>query len=407
MMVRNLKHIAFGFLLVAATFDAIVIPGIRLSVADCAMLSSLAAFGFTRETIRRCIYFAIWVFPIVLMLNAVVFLFFEAGNVTKNVDFSSLLSGFVRPAFFILLSICFYGQMEKYRFSRSDIYSVIIWAGLSLSFIVFLQYIGVFPSMYHNNPSFGEAGRYTVFAEGWRPTGLTNEASFVGIFLFLLFVASSQTQVKNLARAIVVREWAPIMIFCGCFFTTSRLAVLLAVVFALLQKPSLKKGVLLVLGGLAVIPLLDISRFGNVFAFDGDASTIERYGSLFAYWEALGDPATLFGTGYLNSSSVVLPHIDPIVLQVLGERQLPAFSLPLQLLVELGPILCGFIIILCLLKWRASFNDRRLYAVIVVSFLTGIQNFLFIYVFVALVFYDRHSCSTQAGWRCGTHSETS
>jgi hypothetical protein len=402
---RNLYQLLVGLLLVGATFDAIVIPVIRLSIADCVLAFSLIAFGFSRDTPRRFTYFLFWIAPIILIGNAAIFFFYEASKVGRGFDLALLITGFIRPFTFVLIAIGFYGQLEKWQFSSKDIASAVVWAGCLLSLVVLLQYIGLFPSMFHNNPSFGETGRFTIFAEGWRPTGLSNEASFVGIFLFLLFayVACSKANTPGTQKSPV--QWPELVIFAGCFFTTSRLALLLAAIFLILQNPSFKKGVLIAIIGVTVLPFLDLSRFGNVFVFDGDASTIERYGSFFAYVAALADPATLFGTGYLNSGTAVLPYIDPLVIQVLGDRQLPAFSLPLQLLVEIGPLFCSFGLFYCVLKWRHHFRDQRLYAVIVTSLLTGIQNFIFIYIFVALVIYDRYTRSTQTDRRSGTYSE--
>lgn len=401
---RTLLCVALGILLTAATFDAITIPGARLSLADCAMIFSFAVVGFTRATLRRCLYFLLWITPIIISVNAVVFFFYEASVVGKGTEFGALVSGFVRPILFVLISICFYGMLEKEKFSKQEIQFAISIASLLLSVVIILQYFGVAPPMYHNNPSFGETGRFTVFSEGWRPTGLSNEASFVGIFLFLMFVASLRA-----ARQDAKWEWfgpktGVFITLIGCFFTTSRLSLLLAVVFLMMQKPSLKKSLMFASLFLVVTPFLDIGRFQNIFVFDGDASTIERYGSFFAYSSALLDPANLFGTGYLNSGTAVLPYIDPIVLQVLEGRQLPAFSLPLQLFVEFGPILCITLFAVFWIKWRHLISDIRFYAVIVVSFVTGIQNFLFVYIFITLVFYERHTCSTQKSRGSGTHN---
>lgn len=403
---RTLLCVAFGMLLVVATFDAITIPVARLSIADCAMLLSIAIVGCTRATLQRCVYLVAWIVPIIILANAVVFFFYEANVATKGTDFSVLVSGFIRPALFVLISLGFYGSLEKQNFTASEIRTIITVAALFLTIVVILQYLGIAPPMYHNNPSFGETGRYTVFSEGWRPTGLSNEASFVGIFLLLIFVASLKGVKYDDSWKWFGPKMGASIAFIGCFFTTSRLSLLLAVLFLIMQRPSIKKILLIFSLALLAIPLLDIGRFQNILAFDGDASTIERYGSLFAYSSALFDPSNIFGTGYLNSSAAVEPYIDPIVRRVLGERQLPAFSLPLQLLVELGPILCVIVLIVCWIKWRNVIVDSRLRAVIIVSFVTGIQNFIFVYIFIALVFYERHTCSAQESRGGRAHNST-
>lgn len=400
---QTLRSLALGTLITAATFDALTVPVARLSIADCSMLLTVGAFGVNRDTLRRSCYFLFWIVPIVLLINAAIFFFYQARSAEVAADLSLLGSGFVRPIFFVLMSIGFYGVLERKKFSSAEIHQGVAFAAFLITAVVVLQYFGIAPPMYHNNPSFGETGRYTVFSEGWRPTGLTNEASFVGIFIFLLFVTAVRASEKSSHWHFLSARFCLVVAFLGCFFTTSRLALLLAVAVLVMQRPSFKKIFISIFLLLLVLPFLDIDRFQNVLAFEGDASTIERYGSLFAYASALVDPACIWGTGYLNSGAVISSHISALVLGVLGDRQLPAFSLPLQLAVELGPIVFLGLVLFVWIKWIRHIRDIRLNAVILVSFLTGIQNFIFVYIFVALVFYDRYTCSTQDHWRSGAH----
>ena len=390
----SLLSAGLGILLVLTTFDAVVVPGVRLSIADLSLLLGILIAGFHGETLRRLGLFFGAVVPLVLVVNAAIFFVYLAWSDGAVQDFTRLISGFVRPILFVTLAILFYGILDSQKVTSEDIGVAIKYAGILLSFIVILQYAGVAPPMFHNNPSFGESGRFTVFSEGWRPTGLTNEASFVGIFLFLIFISSIFYR-KAGGTGGVWRENIPSgIIFCGCLASTSRIALLLAVIFVFLRKPTFGRIFLLGLAVPIVFAFVDLSRFQNMLVFDGDASTIERYGSLFAYTNTLLDPANFFGTGYLNSVELVNNYADPMVMKVLGDRKLPAFSLPLQLLVELGPLVFMLLFLFLFLKYKRYMLDVRIIAVIVASALTGIQNFLFIYVFISLVIYERNSRSS-------------
>jgi hypothetical protein len=385
--------VGIGFLIALASFDAIVLPGIRLSVADLSLLIAIMALGFHASTIRAAAFFWGVMVPIILLINSAIFLFHEALSNSAYADYSLLISGFLRPIFFTTIAIFFYGMLRDRLLTKSDIERSIQVAGLVLSVVVALQYFKLFPLMYHNNPSFGESGRFTVFAEGWRPTGLTNEASFVGIFLFLLFVASI-ARPRDGDSSPGYREFVPpAIVFVGCLLSTSRISLALSVAFVIFRKPSAKRLALILLAVPLLLPYVDMTRLENMMVFNGDASTIERYGSFFAYIGALTDASNFFGTGYLNSTSMVMRYADPLLLKVLGDRSLPAFSLPLQLMVELGPGMFLLLVLIGMMKYRKQIFDVRIIAVFAAAAVTGVQNFLFVYIYIAVVVYERNSRS--------------
>lgn len=389
----SLHNFCLGLLIVMTTFDAVVLPVIRLSIGDVCMLLAVLVAGLERNTIRRLSLFGGGVVPTVLILNAAIFFIYLAFSNATDQDLGKLISGFIRPFFFVTLAIIFYGMLESKKINDADLSFIVKVAGVILSWIVVMQYLGIAPPMYHNNPSFGEVGRFTFFSEGWRPTGLTNEASFVGIFLFLLFIGSIAYRSDDKIIGRWRNQIASGIIFIGCLASTSRIAVILAALFIVFRKPTFQKLAVFSFVVPGVFAFLDLSRFENILMFDGDASTIERYGSLFAYLDALLDPANVFGTGYLNSVELVSKYIDPIVSSVLGDRTLVAFSLPLQLAVELGPFLFLTILIVAYFKFNRYLRDIRVLAVLLASTLTGVQNFLFIYIFISMVIYERNSHS--------------
>lgn len=385
------KTVAIVFLIVLSTFDAVVLPYLRLSIADISIIAMLFIMGITRRGMITSLKFLLIPIPLALGANAINYLTF-AINHHLEFDKTLLISGFIRPTFFTILAINLYHTLKYIKIDLEQISRGISIGVLAISTIVFMQFIGYWPAQFHNNPSFGESGRWTIFQEGWRPTGLSNEASFVGIFLVLLL--SLQLYIKELTpfSKAAYHKYAPLFTLLGCFFTTSRLSLLLGLcVLALQSRMNFKFLALFVV--LLTIPFSDtglLNRFSNLSSFDGDASTIERYGSTLAYTDAILSGNYILGTGYLNGSNVALKYAAPLVVQELGDRSLPAFSLPLQIVLELGLPLTIIILISLALKMR-RYSAWPLFTVLLCSFFTGIQNFVFAYIFISLSMYVKNS----------------
>lgn len=382
-----------GFLLVLATFDSVVVPFFRLSIADIVMLVSLPLLGIRFSNLEISFTKLAKTIAMIFIINTIAFLSYEAWRAESDAEYSLLISGFLRPILFTNLAFLFYAALHSNKISKEDLYKSIHVGGCILAFLVILQYFGLFFPTYHNNPSFGEIGRWNYTSLGWRPTGLSNEASFVGVYLVLFFSGSLWYLKSKCGRNKLYYSISSFFIFIGCVLSTSRIALLLACLVYFVFFPNMLRSlfgifILIVWGSFQ-----DLSRYRNLLAFGGDASTIERYGSIFSYLASLKDPRDFFGTGYLNSRGLISKHIDSAVIMVLKDRSLPAFSLPLQLAVDFGPLLflvfCFYVIVM----YKKELSNIKLVPILLVSIVTGIQNFLFCYIFFALVIYERNSRS--------------
>jgi hypothetical protein len=385
---RNI--VLFSIIIILLTFDSIVLPGARLSIADISLVSLMYFTGINNFFLKRLL---------VLLLIIIFILFVNTLFIARSIEYShhsiSIINsnlGFLRPFFFLVFSINVFSFLKKHEFTISQVYNSFAIGGIILSMIVFFQFLGISPPMYHNNPSFGEIGRFTHFSQGFRPTGLTNEASFIGIFLILILSLVLYIKNKYIFELKGVLKYSDLIILLGVFFTTSRLALILGGLIFIL-KASFKFrifGLLLIL----IFYILDPSNFSRLDVLidgSGDNSTIERFGSNQAYYETIVNSPSLLGTGYLNANSLVYQYIDPKVDLVLVDRQLPSFSLPLQIIVEFGLIGLSFVIMVIHLFRKTTYTLPFL-AVLLCSFLTGIQNFIFIYFFIAaLAYVQRHS----------------
>ena len=390
-MHRNNKVILIAMLVILSTYDSIVIPYLRISIADISLLSIIFFLGLTYKGLKKSVYFVTIVLPIFLLINAIIYILFILMH-NKNLEIAVFVSGFLRPAMFIVIAINIYYGLKSINLKNEDLYKSICIGSILLSLVVILQYFGIWPAQYHNNPSFGESSRWTNFSEGWRPTGLSNEASFTGIFLVLLLSFQLYIKQKLNRKEIFIYKYSSLFTLIGCFCTTSRLSLIIGLFIFAVQSNYMVK-LVIALTIMLIILFYDIellSRITNLLTFDGDASTIERYGSFLAYYKAIASGDYLMGTGYLNSSDVVLEFADPLVSEVLNNRTLPAFSLPLQLIFELGIPLIFFLSVFCLWKLR-NFMSSPLLALVICSLFTGIQNFVFVYVFMALLIHAKNS----------------
>lgn len=376
-----------GAIIVLLTFDSIVIPLLRFSIAD---LTYLVLLGFSiknRAALNKNFFIVIICVPLLLILNS--FLFYNNSYFDySNINLFKSNMGFVRPIFYTLLSIFVFHRIKDSKIDLYQIYQVMSISGILLSVIVFLQYTAIFPFMYHNNPSFGETGRFTFFYLGFRPTGLSNEASFIGIYLVLILslIIYLKTRINESLGFILQRS--DLITLLGIFFTTSRLALLIALFLFLIKSSIFKKviGITIVLVLLLLNPTT-YNRFLILFDGSGDNSTIERFGSNDAYFNALISDFKIFGTGYLNANSQVRFFLDPRVELVLDGRQLPSFSLPLQLSVEFGLFFVLSALTCVIVLNRKIIFTLPILAIFLCSFLTGIQNFLFVYFFIAITYY--------------------
>lgn len=368
------------------TFDAIVIPFFRISIADLVFVNLFLVSLNSNLAFLKSVKLLVIYFPLILILNAVIY-YMNDYFITSKIDVFKSSSGFIRPFFYSIISMFLFERMKKLEINLESIYLVISKAGIILTVIVFAQYFAFIPIMFHNNPSFGEVGRITDFTLGYRPTGLTNEASFIGIYLVLMLSILVFLKSKIRESLNVWERNYDILLLIGIFFTTSRLALLLAL-FLLIFKSSFTQKVigLIMISILLVINASTYNRFLILFDGSGDNSTIERFGSNQAYLDAFFNDLSIKGTGYLNANSKVNYFLDPTVEFVLDGRNLPSFSLPLQLIVEFGlPIV--FFLFFLLILYRKIFFKLPFVAIILCSFLTGIQNFLFVYFFFSLALY--------------------
>lgn len=387
----NTTQLSLSLLIILSTYDSLVLPLIRISIADAAVVVFIFFIGITGRGFYQSIWITFISFACMIGANAIIYAF---STIVHGGDFDAklLISGFLRPALYVILAINLYYGLALKKISLDKFYIALSTAGVVLSLIVMAQFFSYWPPHYHNNPSFGESGRWTLFSEGWRPTGLSNEASFAGIFLALIL--SLQIYIKNKIslREDILLSVSPYLTLLGCYFTTSRISLILGLLVIVLNLRAKIKLVVIPLSALVIIMFGESvvpDRYLNILAFNGDPSTLERYGSAIAYINAIFSGDYFFGTGYLNGSNIAMKFLDPAVIFVLDDRELPAFSLPLQVLLEFGvPI---FLFVLTLLYKKISSMTDPLLFVLLASAITGIQNFVFVYIFISLVIYAKYS----------------
>lgn len=383
----NLNDYFLSGVIVLLTFDSIVIPLIRFSFADLTFLTLFAFSLKSKAALNKSFFILLICTPLLIVFNSFLYYnnpYFDYSKI--NLTKSNL--GFLRPIFYTLISIFIFYRFKNSRFDLFKLYKIMAYSGIILSVIVFLQYTAVFPFMYHNNPSFGETGRFTLFKLGYRPTGLSNEASFIGIYLVLILslILYLKTRIKENLGFVLQRS--DVILLFGVFFTTSRLALIVALFLFILKSSFFKKFLgTIIISILLLLNPTTYNRFLILFDGSGDNSTIERFGSNDAYVNAIFSDFNIFGTGYLNANSQVQFFLDPSVDIVLDGRQLPSFSLPLQLSVEFGLFFVITALIIVVIFYRKIIFTLPILSIFLCSFLTGIQNFLFVYFFIAITYY--------------------
>ena len=376
-----------------ATFDSLVLPYTRLSIGDIAILIYTIYMGHSKNGYNLSLKLLFIYFPLLLCINAIVYfqyIIFENSVIQPSL----MIFGFLRPLYFSLMAIKVYYGFKIRRLTLRDIYMAISLASAFLTIVVILQYFGKWFPQFYNNPAFGETGRWAYFSEGWRPTGFTNEASFVGIFLVLMLALQldllkfSETEYVGL-----IYKAAPFVTVLGCVFTTSRISLVMALILAIFRASKKYKILIIV----ALIPIFMwseselIPRLANLLRYNGDPSTIERYGSSLAYANAILSGKYFFGTGYLNGVEAASKYMDPAVREVLKDRNMPSFCLPLQALLEFGVPLTIFVGFFAFKILRKYFSTSVM-ALCACSLVTGLQNFLFVFVFSSLMAYVHNSC---------------
>jgi len=387
----SVQFLAILSLVVLSTFDSVVIPYLRLSVADISIIGVLFALGVSKQGMHRSIYYLIIGVGIFFIVNSIVYLTHTILH-EETFELRQLFRGILRPVLFIFLAINLYYSLRKCNIDGRRLYAALSIGGGLLTIIVLTQYTGHWPAQYHNNPAFSESGRWTFFNEGWRPTGLSNEASFVGIFLVLIL--SLQIYLKeNIALGkSKLLAIAPYITLIGCFLTTSRIAFLIGVFLLIIH---MRLGYKLLFISIAILFILFFENFVPVRilalgSFDGDASTLVRYGSNLAFINAILSGNYILGVGYLNGSNVAMQYANPAVLEAHGDLILPAFSVPLQLMLELGLPLFFLALFILIYKRKCIFT-LPIITVMLASLVTGIQNFVFVYIFISLAVYAKHS----------------
>ena len=377
-------------LITLSSFDSLILPGVRLSVADISVFFLVLSSGFSLSFFKKNAIKLFLFWGVVLISSIINSLGYEAIS-GVSVSFIKSVSGLLRPIFFSMLAALFLSNIQGRKTNSDTICFSFLLSGCIVSLIVALQFFGLYPAMYFNNPSFGEVGRWMSFSEGWRPTGLSNEASFVGIYILLMMTFSFYLKNK------IYKGKVNVMFFIcslGCFFTTSRIAFVFSLVLMFFKIKGWWRICIFIPILMMIYAFFDLTRITNLFEFSGDASTLERYGSNIAYFRAWVDNILGFSPGYLNGGALVSNYIDPLVLGVLNGRDLPAFSTPLQLLVEFGAssVILFFILVHYFTRnWLFSYFFVTL---LCISMTTGIQNFLFVYIFIAGSLYVKSSHSS-------------
>lgn len=371
-------------------FDGLTIPAIRLSVGDIGTLGMLLVLGGRFTTFKKCLLKVVIFWSLIIFFSIINSVGFSAFD-EMSVSIIKSLSGMLRPVFFSILGCMFIASLDKYKMSSRDISISFLIAGCLLSIIVIFQYLGISPPAYLNNPAFGESGRWVDFSEGWRPTGLTNEASFVGIFLTLILTFCILIT-KNISGSRV--NLILIIINMGTLLSTSRLGLVTSLLVTFIILRPTQRIMLFFPVVILLYLFIDTSRLFNLLSFDGDASTLERYSSSYYYFLAFIDNIFSFSPGYLNGNVLVGRYLDRDLLTLLDGRSLPSFSLPLQLFLEFGVCEIGVIFLFLMKfikKWFFSFFFLIL---LLLSMTTGIQNFLFVYIYIAGSIYAKYSYSS-------------
>ncbi|MCJ8217236.1 hypothetical protein [Aeromonas veronii] len=377
-------------LITLSSYDSLVLPGVRLSVADTSVLFLVLLSGFSLSFFKNNAIKLLFFWLVVLLSSILNSLGYELTS-GVSVSFIKSISGLLRPIFFSMLAALFLSNIQGRKTNTDVICFSFLFAGCIVSFIVALQFFGLYPAMYFNNPSFGEVGRWMLFSEGWRPTGLSNEASFVGIYILLMMTFSFYLKSEIYKRKVNVMFF---ICSLGCFFTTSRIAFVFSLALMFFKIKGWWRIFIFIPILMMIYAFFDLTRITNLFEFSGDASTLERYGSNIAYYHAWINNILGFSPGYLNGEVLVSNYIDPLVLEVLNGRDLPAFSTPLQLLVEFGASSVILFFLLVHHFTRGWLFSYFFVTILCVSMTTGIQNFLFVYIFIAGSLYVKSSHSS-------------
>lgn len=380
----NSKAFFYSCLLFLFTFDATVIYPTRLSIADSiCLIYIISNFNLTLQTLKANLI-AIFFFFIFAIVNVLLItIYSESYNIEAS--YVSTLSGLVRPFIFTFFAIHIYSIFNKNKINNHTLYySFLLFIGISFILIT-LQYIGYFPSLYNNNPSFGEIGRWTVFSEGFRPTGLTNESSFFANFLVLVTSASIHFNKKFGTK----NELKFILFFSliTAILSTSRVAILYILIILIFSDFNFKSILsLTIISTIGILLGNDLSeRMTNLVSIDGDASTFERYGNTLGFISTIMSLEWPWGTGYMNSSNLVVKYL-PYDFYSSNLVSIVSFSLPLQLLVELGII--SFFPLFYLYKLINKHKGNvSIYSAPLVCITTGMQNFLFFYIYIAIIIY--------------------
>jgi hypothetical protein len=281
--------------------------------------------------------------------------------------------------------------LEAHKVSRVTIFNA-FKIFLIISFIVVAaQYYGIFPALYNNNPSFSETGRWTVFSEGYRPTGLTNESSFFANFLVLAAGHLLNNKVWGLKYKYQNENLIIFLLILTAFFSTSRIAILYIFFLLLFFNPSIWKFLTVVMIALIAIMYDEnlLHRLTNLLTMDGDASTFERYGNILGYIYAIVNFEWIVGTGYMNSSRIVLDNL-PYNFFDAELNSIVSFSLPLQIALEFGLFSLPLFYIFFSQLIGKKINLPYL-SIMLVSLSTGMQNFLFFYIFIGITIYIQNA----------------
>ena len=388
--VSNRIIISFAAVIFVSMFDGLVIPVMRLSVGDIGVIGMLLVLGGTLTTLKKCLRKVLIFWCLMFLISIVNSVGFSAFN-EMSASVITSISGLLRPVLFSFLGCMLIASFDKYKMSSRDVAISFLIAGCLLSIIVLFQYLGISPPVYLNNPAFGETGRWVYFSEGWRPTGLTNEASFVGIFLTLIltFCVFITKSISGLRLNLIL-----IIINMGALLSTSRLGLVTSLLVTFIFLKPVQR-IMIFLPALILFYLYtDTSRLFNLLSFDGDKSTFERYSSSYYYCVAFLDNIFSFSPGYLNGNILVGQYLDVDLLTLLDGRKLPSFSFPLQILLELGGWGVGLLLLFTISVVRKWVFSLFFLILLMLSMTTGIQNFLFVYIYIAGSIYAKYSHSS-------------
>ena len=225
------------------------------------------------------------------------------------------------------------------------------WSALLPTIAVILQFAGIECRMFFNNPSFSDKA---IWASPTRPFGLSYEASFYAIMCFLSFIG-----VYYVNRERLFNKWLCyllfILYFVGvalCFSRTGLLILLLFVFIKNVGSYSLKKIVVL---GLLVIVLVNVSVFGlslvdrilSSFSINSDASTFERFGSMLGLLNLFWEKGLVLGVGIFNYTFYLYEYMPQAVISYMHFHKssvIVSFNFILQLAAEWGfPLFVSFL----------------------------------------------------------------